>query len=109
MIDNAPKDVSTEDDFRELLPPVLWRVLARNGIQNFVQAKASYPEQLLLMPLIGSTRFRMIEQALFLGRFYFPITGEQDTKYAAKGTVLRRAQGALRRHDLMVAERYKHS
>lgn len=108
---SAPKSGTAEIfELRELLPPILWRALARNDIHTFEQAKASYPEQLLLMPHIGVRRFRMIEKALFPGRFYAPITGEveHDMLYAAQiGTMLRRAQGELYRQDVKAAERNK--
>jgi hypothetical protein len=109
MKSNAPKSGSTEsNDLRRILPPILWRALARNGVLTFDQAKEIYPEQLMLMPHIGPRKFRLIEQALFPDCFYAPISGdeERDIHTAAKlGTVLRRAQGALHRHDLEMIER----
>ncbi|WP_166656606.1 hypothetical protein [Comamonas sp. JUb58] len=52
----------------------------------------------------------MIEEILFPGRFYAPITGDpaHDMLNAAQlGTMLRRAQGELHRQDLKAAERNK--
>lgn len=108
MISDLPTSETTENrNLREILPPTLWKALARNGIQTIKDVIRSYPEQLLIMPHIGPRKFRLIEKLLFPGYFYEPITGdvEHDLQHAARhGTVLRRAQGTLRRFDLKVTE-----
>lgn len=88
-----------------LLPPHLWRVLARNGITTIEQAAQSYPEKLLLMPSVGPRTFRKIEESLFPGKHYAPPQQEGAVQPDLDETsralpFFRRTQNALRRHDL---------
>lgn len=89
-----------------VLPPHLWRVLARNGITTIEQAAESYPEKLLQMPSVGPRTFRKIEESLFPGKRYAPaqeqhMAPQADLDQATKALpFFRRTQNALRRHDL---------
>lgn len=57
---------------KEILPPRLWRALARNGITTMKEVRRLYPEELLQMPDIGPRTFRKIEALLFPGQYYVP-------------------------------------
>ncbi|MEJ5151077.1 helix-hairpin-helix domain-containing protein [Comamonas sp. MYb396] len=88
-----------------LLPPHLWRVLARNGITTIEQVAQSYPEKLLQMPSVGPRTFRKIEESLFPGKRYAPprqaYVVQTDLDQPSKALpFFRRTQNALRRHDL---------
>lgn len=88
-----------------LLPPHLWRVLARNGITTIEQVAQSYPEKLLQMPSVGPRTFRKIEESLFPGKRYAPPQqpniAQADLDQAPRALpFFRRTQNALRRHDL---------
>ncbi len=101
----AHPSIHTAPTLQGLLPPHLWRVLARNGITTIEQATQSYPEKLLLMPSVGPTTFRKIEESLFPGMHYAPPQQEgvaqSDLDQTAKALpFFRRTQNALRRHDL---------
>lgn len=57
---------------KEILPPRLWRALARNGLTTLEEVRRLYPEQLLQMPDIGPRTFRKIEGLLFPNQYYVP-------------------------------------
>ena len=57
---------------KEILPPRLWRGLARNGLKTMEEVRRLYPEELLQMPDIGPRTFRKIEALLFPGQYYVP-------------------------------------
>jgi hypothetical protein len=57
---------------KEILPPRLWRALARNGLKTMEEVRRLYPEKLLQMPDIGPRAFRKIEALLFPGQYYVP-------------------------------------
>ena len=95
----------TAPTLQGLLPPHLWRVLARNGITTIEQATQIYPEQLLRMPSVGPRTFRKIEESLFPGQRYAPPQQELIAQPGLDQTTkalpfFRRTQNALRRHDL---------
>lgn len=101
----AHPDSPAATPLKGVLPPHLWRVLARNGITTIEQAAQSYPDKLLQMPSVGPTTFRQIEESLFPGMRYAPSLCEQiaphDLALASKSQpFFRRVQNALRRHDL---------
>ena len=56
----------------EILPPKLWRALARNGIMTMEEVRRLYPEDLLQIPDVGPRTFRKIEALLFPGQYYVP-------------------------------------
>lgn len=67
-----PLPTTERNTLKDMLPTELWRILARNGIKTFEEARECYPEELLQMPEVGPRTFRRLEAFLSPDQCYIP-------------------------------------
>ncbi|GAB2813772.1 hypothetical protein GCM10027276_13210 [Comamonas piscis] len=94
---------------QNLLPPDLWKLLARHDITTLAQVDALYPAKLLKIHYLGPVRFRQIEELLFPGRRYeVPVPALIETDdldgTSLEGLVSRRVLITLRRHGIKTVQ-----
>jgi hypothetical protein len=106
-----PSQLTAEADkpLQDLLPPDLWKLLARHGITTLAQVDALYPAKLLKIHYLGPVRFRQIEKLLFPGRCYaVPVPALIETDdlegTSLEGLVSRRVLITLRRHGIKTVQ-----
>lgn len=110
MTTPTPRSPTDADKpLQQLLPPDLWKLLARHDITTLAQVEALYPAKLLKIHYLGPVRFRQIEELLFPGRRYeapmpAPMeTGDLDGT-SLEGLVSRRVLITLRRQGIKTVQ-----
>ncbi|WP_394681867.1 DNA-directed RNA polymerase subunit alpha C-terminal domain-containing protein [uncultured Comamonas sp.] len=101
--------VQADRPLQDLLPPDLWKLLARHDITTVDQVVALYPAKLLKIHYLGPVRFRQIEELLFPGRRYEPpvpppIETEDLEGTSLEGLVSRRVLITLRRNGIKTVQ-----
>ncbi|MEJ5152769.1 DNA-directed RNA polymerase subunit alpha C-terminal domain-containing protein [Comamonas sp. MYb396] len=105
----SPPSAHADKSLQGLLPPDLWKLLARHDITTLAQVEALYPAKLLKIHYLGPVRFRQIEALLFPGRRYevpvlAPIETEDLDGTSLEGLVSRRVLITLRRHGIKTVQ-----
>lgn len=105
----SPSPPRASERLQDLLPPDLWKLLARHDITTLAQVEELYPAKLLKIHYLGPVRFRQIEALLFPGRRYevpmqAPIETEDLDGTSLEGLVSRRVLITLRRHGIKTVQ-----